>query len=133
MADGTASLTFRLTGDEIPTAADLAGLLRSALPASWFDPKVGRCAVVEITWDAEEAMEMARSLASCIKEGEDDGEGEPFVMENDDAFETLHHYISGARALLDLPVDNPHPEDACCCSTNPGECPVHPDPDQERP
>ena len=43
-----------------------------------------------------------REVAKLTKDGEDDGDGGEFVMENDDAYDSLHGLISEARAILGL-------------------------------
>jgi len=50
----------------------------------------------------------ARQVAEMRKDGENDGNGEPFVMENDDTWETLSGLIDQARDMLG--IINPYPE-----------------------
>lgn len=50
-----------------------------------------------------------RQVAGLTKDGEKlDPDGEPWAMENDDAWDTLHSLIGEARELLGEPADRPH-------------------------
>jgi hypothetical protein len=50
------------------------------------------------------SLEFTREIAALTKDGEKlEPDGELWVMENDDAFDTLHNLISQARAILCLP------------------------------
>ena len=44
--------------------------------------------------------QFVRTVANLIMDGEPSGNGWPFEMENDDAYETLHSLIRQARQLL---------------------------------
>lgn len=44
-----------------------------------------------------------REVAELRRDQEDDGHGEPWTMENDDAYSTLDSLIAGARRLVNLP------------------------------
>lgn len=46
-----------------------------------------------------------RDIAYMRRDGEDDGNGESYVIENDDAWETVMGLISEARSFLSLPDD----------------------------
>lgn len=50
----------------------------------------------------DEIALLVRSLAGCLKDGEATDEGGEFVMENDDAVDTLHSFISLARGCVRL-------------------------------
>jgi hypothetical protein len=69
-------------------------------------------------WEFVQAspLEVTRFLvdvAMLRMDGEgDDGEGEPWIMENDDAYDTVHSLIGNARAILGWtpgqpPLDHP--------------------------
>ena len=45
------------------------------------------------------ASELVASMARLMKDGEHDAEGNEFVMENDDAVDTLHGLIDRAREI----------------------------------
>lgn len=44
------------------------------------------------------------SVARCTKDGEE-VDGQEFIMENDDAVNTLHDFIDQARKLLGIKTD----------------------------
>lgn len=48
---------------------------------------------------ADATARLVASLAACTKDGEEI-DGEEFIMENDDAVDTLHSFISQARSIL---------------------------------
>lgn len=48
------------------------------------------------------AFQLAHDIALLTKDGEDDGNGEAFIMENDDAVDTLHSLISTARGIYGM-------------------------------
>jgi hypothetical protein len=43
--------------------------------------------------------EFVVEVAGLLKDGETDADGETFILENDDAVDTLHGLISEARAI----------------------------------
>lgn len=51
--------------------------------------------------DIVDMVAFVRRIANLTKDGELDTEGNVFVMENDDAYNTLHVLISDARDLID--------------------------------
>jgi hypothetical protein len=62
----------------------------------------------------------AQQVAELRKDDEDDGEGEPFVMENDDTWETLSGLIDEARDMLGIvsPYPLPDPDPDPCADTD---------------
>lgn len=48
-----------------------------------------------------EAVEFVAQVSRYLKDGEEGEDGEVFVMENDDAVDTLHLTISDARRILE--------------------------------
>lgn len=51
----------------------------------------------------DEAMEFVIDVANLTKDGEQaDADSPPFVMENDDAYDTLNGLISDARQILGM-------------------------------
>lgn len=54
--------------------------------------------------EALKALDLLREIADMHKDGEI-VDGEEYVIENDDAWETVMTLISQARAILRLPVD----------------------------
>ena len=51
----------------------------------------------------EELYAFARTVAGLTKDGEDDGDGQPFEMGAEDAIESMHTLISKARSILGWP------------------------------
>lgn len=57
--------------------------------------------------DIEEARRLITELAGMTKDGELGDDGEEYVMENDDAWESIMGMISWARRVLGQPEDRP--------------------------
>lgn len=67
--------------------------------APWLYKRVGDHYETVTDADFRAALKLAYRMTQFIKDGEDDGDGGTFVMENDDAVDTLHAVISEARAI----------------------------------
>jgi hypothetical protein len=59
----------------------------------------------------ERLRRFALEVAGTTKDGEDDGSGGEFVLENDDAVDTVHALVSEAREMFGLPFRNDPPEE----------------------
>jgi hypothetical protein len=51
-------------------------------------------------------LSFVREIAETRKDGDDDGQGEEYALENDDAWETLMGFVDTARSLLGM---DPYP------------------------
>ena len=60
--------------------------------------------------EAQRMKTLLTSVANMTKDGELDDDGHAFIMENDDAVETLHGIISEARGILGI-SDRPTEDD----------------------
>jgi hypothetical protein len=94
-------------GQGFPAPEAVAGEMNDWLRYSvnWDD--LGEWQVSEAT-PADHLLAFARDVAGMRPDGEGtDDEGEPWVMENDDAVDTLCGLIGEARAILGEPGDQP--------------------------
>ena len=61
----------------------------------------------------KDLLKFVDTIAWMTRDGEKDEDGETFVMENDDAYDTLNRLISDARDLLGVDPVNTNKCDHC--------------------